>query len=237
MDGVLKSWAVPKGPSHDPGEKRLAMQTEDHPVDYGDFEGIIPEGEYGGGTVVLWDRGSWEPIEDPHQGLRKGSLKFRLRGEKLDGRWALVRIKGRDKREEGRTWLLIKEKDDAVRPAAEYSVVDARPESVSTGRTLEEIAAARDRVWHSNREADPEKPRPARAAKVKKPSPRRDRNLAKRAAAVPGARKAGLPRTVAPQLATLVDEAPQGEEWLHEMKFDGYRILARLEDGRATLWS
>src|SRR4026207_2321236 len=150
MEGVLKSWAVPKGPSFDPADKRLAMQTEDHPVDYGDFEGIIPEGEYGGGTVLLWDRGTWEPIEDPHLGLSKGSLKFRLRGEKLDGRWALVRIKGRDKREEGRTWLLIKEKDDAVRPAAGPSVVDERPESVSTGRTLEQIAAARDRVWRSN---------------------------------------------------------------------------------------
>src|SRR5229473_7423028 len=115
MEGVLKSWAVPKGPSLDPTDKRLAMMTEDHPIDYGDFEGIIPEGQYGGGTVLLWDRGTWEPLEDPHQGLRKGALKFRLEGEKLKGKWTLVRIKGRDPREEGRTWLLIKERDEFVR--------------------------------------------------------------------------------------------------------------------------
>ena len=96
MEGVLKSWAVPKGPSFDPADKRLAMMTEDHPLDYGDFEGIIPAGEYGGGTVLLWDRGTWEPLEDPHKGLRAGSLKFRLDGEKLQGGWTLVKIKGRD---------------------------------------------------------------------------------------------------------------------------------------------
>src|SRR6187431_1387521 len=99
MEGVLKSWAVPKGPSFDPADKRLAMQTEDHPIDYGDFEGIIPEGQYGGGTVLLWDQGTWEPVEDPHKGIRAGSLKFRLDGRKLQGRWTLVKIKGRDARD------------------------------------------------------------------------------------------------------------------------------------------
>ncbi len=224
MEGVLKSWAVPKGPSLDPRDKRLAMQTEDHPVEYGDFEGIIPEGEYGGGTVLLWDRGTWEPAEDPktgavvdpHEGLRAGSLKFRLHGEKLRGRWALVRIKGRNARDD-KSWLLIKERDEAVRPNGEYSIVEDRPESVTTGRSMEEIAGDRDRVWRSNR---------AEAG-----------TLAARAAAIPGAREARLPRAVAPQLATLVSEAPSGDEWLHEMKFDGYRILARLDDGKATLLS
>src|SRR5205085_3710008 len=105
MEGVLKSWAVPKGPSLDPADKRLAMQTEDHPVDYGGFEGIIPEGQYGGGTVLLWDQGTWEPLENPHEGLRKGALKFRLDGVKLKGKWTLVKIKGRDPRDDAKSWL------------------------------------------------------------------------------------------------------------------------------------
>ena len=151
MEGVLKSWAVPKGPSLDPADKRLAMMTEDHPIGYGDFEGIIPEGQYGGGTVVLCDQGTWGPLEDPHQGLRKGALKFRLDGKKLQGKWTLVRIKGKDPREEGKTWLLIKERDELVRSSKVYSITDDRPESVTTGRTLEQIAADRDRVWNSNR--------------------------------------------------------------------------------------
>jgi bifunctional non-homologous end joining protein LigD len=252
MEGVLKSWAVPKGPSLDPADKRLAMMTEDHPIDYGDFEGIIPEGQYGGGTVVLWDQGTWEPLEDPHEGLRKGALKFRLDGKKLKGKWTLVRIKGRDPREEGKTWLLIKERDEFVRSSKVYDITKDRPESVTTGRTLEQIAADRDRVWNSNRgmaaEARARSPRAARVAradpKTKTPAPPRARpaaaarrDLAAAAAAVPGARKAPLPAKVAAQLATLVDAPPKGAEWLHEMKFDGYRILARLQDGRARLLS
>jgi len=118
LEGVLKSWSVPKGPSFDPQVKRLAMATEDHPVDYGAFEGIIPKGEYGGGTVMLWDRGTWEPIGDPHQEYRTGNLKFELHGEKLRGRWALVRIRGKDRRDSDRTWLLIKERDDLARASA-----------------------------------------------------------------------------------------------------------------------
>ena len=257
MESVLKSWAVPKGPSLDPADKRLAMQTEDHPIEYGDFEGIIPEGQYGGGTVLLWDRGTWEPLEDPHQGLRKGSLKFELHGVKLQGKWALVRIKGRDAREEGRTWLLIKERDEFVRSSKVYDITKERPESVATGRTLEQIAADRDRVWNSNREERGEvrgpAARAARVARTKTAAASRSRapapaapaarpastrkDLAAAAAAIPGARKAPLPRTVAAQLATLVDEPPKGDEWLHEMKFDGYRILARVQDGKARLVS
>jgi bifunctional non-homologous end joining protein LigD len=237
MEGVLKSWAVPKGPSLDPADKRLAMMTEDHPIDYGDFEGIIPEGQYGGGTVVLWDQGTWEALEDPHQGLRKGALKFRLDGKKLQGKWTLVRIKGRDPREEGKTWLLIKERDDEVRSSKVYSITDDRPESVTTGRTLEQIAADRDRVWNSNRglaaEARARSPRAARVARAET----KTKAKTTAPAAVPGARKAPLPTKFAVQLATLVDAPPKGAEWLHEMKFDGYRILARLQDGRARLLS
>jgi bifunctional non-homologous end joining protein LigD len=215
MEGVLKSWAVPKGPSLDPSQKRLAMMTEDHPVDYGGFEGIIPEGEYGGGTVLLWDRGTWEPVGDPHKDLRAGKLKFVLHGEKLEGAWMLVRTKGRDARDEGRSWLLFKERDELARPAAEYDVTAALPESVATDRTLEEIAADRDRVWRSNR---------AEGKATVPVARKRSRAAAKRAPAIPKA-----------QLATLVDEPPEGDDWLHEMKLDGYRILARVHAGRVTL--
>jgi bifunctional non-homologous end joining protein LigD len=262
LDGVLKSWAVPKGPSLDPADKRLAMMTEDHPVEYGSFEGIIPEGEYGGGTVVLWDRGTWEPVEEPHQGFHKGSLKFVLHGEKLQGRWALVKIKGRDARDSEKTWLLIKEKDELVRPSREYSIVDARPESITTGRTLEEIAADPGRVWHSNRPAQAASTRltrraqalglrppraaakagaaPPAAAAAKAPGRARKAagGLATLAAGLKGARKAAdLPARFVPQLATAVTAAPAGDEWLHEMKFDGYRILARVKDGEVRLAS
>jgi bifunctional non-homologous end joining protein LigD len=242
LDGVLLSWAVPKGPSYDPADKRLAMQTEDHPLEYGGFEGIIPKGEYGGGTVVLWDRGRWEPIEEPHKAYHSGRLKFRLFGEKLQGAWMLVKTKGRDPRDAEKSWLLFKEKDEFARPAAEYDVTVARPESVTTGRTLEEIAAEKDRVWHSNRPAAEAGPKKGVAAAVARALEKKEKQARKAApsappAEIPGARKAPLPRFVKPQLATLVDEAPDGEGWLHELKFDGYRILCRLQDGQARLLS
>ena len=219
LEGVLKSWAVPKGPSLDPADKRLAMHVEDHPLEYGGFEGVIPKGEYGGGTVMLWDRGTWRPEGDPHRAYRAGNLKFTLEGEKLRGGWALVRIRDRRQaRDDERSWLLIKHDDAEARPADRYRVVEARPDSVATGRTLDAIAAARDRIWHSNRSG---------AAGDERVSP----------AEVAGARPAALPRFVAPQLATLVARPPSGDAWLHEMKFDGYRILARLEQGRVTLLS
>jgi bifunctional non-homologous end joining protein LigD len=235
LDGVLLSWAVPKGPSLAPADKRLAMQTEDHPVEYADFEGVIPEGEYGGGTVLLWDQGVWEPVGDARQAYRAGALKFILRAQKLRGGFALVRIRARDAREDGRSWLLIKEKDEDARPG--YRVVDEEPLSVVSGRSLEEIAAARDRVWHSNVPAQEQArsmkrpPAVARAsARAPAPSPADPRS-------VPQARRAALPAFVPPQLATLVDRAPAGDEWLHEMKLDGYRILARLQRGRVRLLS
>ena len=231
LDGVLLSWAVPKGPSLDPADKRLAMQTEDHPVEYGGFEGVIPKGQYGGGTVLLWDRGTWEPIGDPREGLRKGKLEFLLHGEKLRGSWTLVRIRGRDAREGGKPWLLMKHRDVEVRPAAEYDITEDRPESVASGRAMDEIARDRDRVWHSNRSASEQEPAPAPERG------RRSRRKPRDLPAVPGAHRAPLPENVEPQLATLVKEPPRGDGWLHEMKLDGYRILTRVEKGRARLWS
>jgi bifunctional non-homologous end joining protein LigD len=237
MEGVLKSWAIPKGPSLDPADKRLAMQTEDHPVEYGDFEGVIPEGEYGGGTVIVWDRGTWEPVGDPHQGLHGGNLKFALHGERLRGRFALVKIRGRDARDSEKSWLLIKEKDAEARPG--YDVVARHQDSVVTGRTLDQVAADRDRVWHSNRDAADRVSAAVAARRSTRPAARTEtrRTAAPDPKSAPGARRAALPEFLAPQLATLVSEAPPGEEWLHEMKFDGYRILCRLQRGRARLLS
>jgi bifunctional non-homologous end joining protein LigD len=152
IDGVLKSWAIPKGPSLDPADKRLAMQTEDHPLEYGSFEGIIPKGEYGGGPVLVWDRGTWTPVGDPASRLRAGELTFRLKGVKLQGGWALIRIRGRTRRDRnGRTWLLVKERDAYARPGDEVSVTDVRPESVMSGRRIEEIGEASGRTRRSTR--------------------------------------------------------------------------------------
>ena len=150
LNGVLLSWAVPKGPSLDPADKRLAMHVEDHPLEYGEFEGVIPEHQYGAGTVMLWDRGTWEPKGDPAAGYAKGHLKFELHGEKLKGGWTLVRTHG--SKYGGKTgdqaWLLIKEKDEHARTGGP-SIVETAPNSVTTGRGLEEIAAARTHVWQS----------------------------------------------------------------------------------------
>ncbi len=242
LDGVLKSWAVPKGPSLDPADKRLAMHVEDHPLEYGTFEGIIPKGEYGGGTVLLWDRGTWGPVGDPHQAYRAGNLKFILKGEKLRGGWALVRIRGgRRGDDSGRSWLLIKERDAEARSGRAANIVDTKPKSVATGRTLEEIAAAEDRVWHSDRNGRQRRRGavPLKLPAALRPAPaRRSRGHPPVSVAhVPGVRRAALPKFVPPQLATLVSQAPSGDAWLHEMKYDGYRILARLDHGRVRLLS
>jgi bifunctional non-homologous end joining protein LigD len=239
LEGVLKSWAVPKGPSLDPADKRLAMHVEDHPIEYGDFEGVIPEGEYGGGTVMLWDRGTWTPQGDPHEGYRKGSLKFTLHGQRLQGSWALVRMRGRDGRDGDRTWLLIKEKDAAARAGWDAARIEGTARSVASERTMDEIASARDRVWRSNR-ASTERTSPRRAPRDQAPA---SAALARRPArkappvATPVGRRGALPRSLVPELATLVSEPPEGDGWLHEIKFDGYRILARLEGGRVRLMS
>src|SRR5215472_14702481 len=151
-NGVLKSWAVTKGPSYVPGDKRLAVQVEDHSMDYGGFEGVIPKGQYGGGTVMLWDHGTWEPHVDVEEGLRKGSLKFALHGEKMKGNWALVRMGGRAANENKPNWLLVKEHDAVERAPGDAPITEEAPDSVLSGRTMDEIARAQDRVWQSNRE-------------------------------------------------------------------------------------
>ena len=202
LDGVLKSWAVTKGPSLVPGEKRLAVEVEDHPLDYGDFEGTIPKGEYGGGTVIVWDKGSWRPLHDPAKSLAKGHLDFELSGEKLKGRWHLVRM-ARKPREKHDNWLLIKGDDEAARAPQDADILDERPESAKTGRSLADVAG--------------KPPAPVDPTKCK------------------GARKAALPRFVEPALASLTARPPTGERWLHEIKFDGYRIQARIENGRVAL--
>jgi bifunctional non-homologous end joining protein LigD len=225
MEGVLRSWAVPKGPSLDPGEKRLAVHVEDHPLDYGDFEGIIPKGQYGGGTVLLWDRGTWYPEGDPVKAYKKGHLKFRLDGEKLHGGWHLVRLHGDRAGEDKENWLLFKENDDVAVPGSGDALTQEYPKSVSTGLTLEEIAANPDRVWQSNREEKVTKKAPAKKAKTSAFDP----------SGLPGARKAKLPAKVAPQLATLVSDPPSGDEWIHELKFDGYRVLCELKDGNVRI--
>jgi len=201
LDGVLLSWAVPKGPSLDPAQKRLAVHVEDHPLSYGSFEGSIPTGQYGAGDVIVWDRGVWQPHDDPHKAYAAGKLKFTLVGEKLSGDWALVRtrLKGSGDKEQ---WLLIKEKDSQARPADDYDIVQAEPNSVVS-------------------DASVGKPRAQPKAKVK---------------AKPQKEAPPLPEDFSPQLATLVDRAPEGD-WQYEIKFDGYRMLARIRDGEVRLFT
>ncbi len=219
LDGVLKSWAVPKGPSLDPSQKRLAVEVEDHPLEYGSFEGTIPEGEYGGGTVMLWDRGTWEPLEDPHVGYRNGKLKFNLHGEKLKGEWLLVRRHGPQTAKP--QWLLFKARDAEARDEKKYNITDAEKLSVSTGRDLDEIAADKKRVHHSSRVA---------ADSDSKVAPKARQSAAKRSTrGKRGSKKHSLPAKITPQLPTLVESAPEGDEWLHEIKFDGYRMICRAD--------
>ncbi|MGE5546145.1 MAG: DNA ligase D [Solirubrobacterales bacterium] len=206
LDGVLKSWAVTREPGGEAGDKRLAVQTEDHPLEYGGFEGVIPKGQYGGGTVMLWDRGTWTPEGDPHKGLAKGHLKFTLDGVRLKGSFHLVRMAG----EGGKNWLLIKGHGNDL--AASPMPSDL---SVESGRTMDEIAAQPERVWRSDTASQPDLD----------------------PGAVAGARTAPLPERLAPMLASLVAEAPDGSNWIHEIKFDGYRLLARIDSGRCVLFT
>ncbi len=227
LDGVLLSWAIPKGPSLDPHDRRLAARTEDHPLDYGSFEGTIPKGEYGGGTVLLWDRGTWEPEGDPHEMLRKGDLKFTLHGDKLRGSWVLVRMKPRPDRGDKEEWLLIKHRDDEAVESDGQRVLADRPASVASGRSLEEIAAAGEAsVWHGDLPAGEQTDaRPGEDFMVDPAGLR---------GAAPEARP---PRFVQPELATLVKKAPQGDQWLHEIKLDGYRAIATIEKGAVKMYS
>ena len=199
LDGTLKSWAVPKGPSLDPAQKRLAVHVEDHPISYGTFEGSIPEGQYGAGDVIVWDHGVWQPIGDPQETYKAGKLKFTLIGEKLSGDWALVRthLRGSGDKEQ---WLLIKERDQQARPASEFDVVAELPKSVLSDATI----------------GDKNTKKAVKKTKAIKPKP------------------TALPEQLAPQLATLVDKVPAGD-WRYEIKFDGYRILARIDNGEVRL--
>jgi len=233
FDGVFKSWAVTRGPSLDPHDKRLAVEVEDHPLDYGDFEGTIPQGQYGGGTVQLWDRGYWES-DNPEKGFAKGDLKFTLHGDKLHGSWVLVRMR-HDRTGGKRTnWLLIKHRDEYAREGADNDLL-AEDRSVASGRSMDQIAAGKgkapkpfmtargrakaDAVWHSNRgEAAEARARP------------------KKAAAPPKATKVDeMPDFVAFELCTSVEQPPSGTGWGHEIKFDGYRVQLRVENGEAAL--
>ena len=233
LDGVFLSWAITKGPSLDPKVKRLAVQTEDHPLDYGDFEGTIPKSQYGGGTVQLWDRGYWLPEGDPHKGLEKGDLKFTLVGHRLEGSWVLVRMKwGREKRDGKRTnWLLIKHRDQHAHEGDDDAVLQDNDTSVASGRTLKEIAigagkaptpfmTAKKRtagaVWESNQKGGGK----AAVAPQSKAMPRKVR---------------AMPAFIEPQLTKPVDQPPSDAGWVHEVKFDGYRLQLRVEDGKVTL--
>jgi bifunctional non-homologous end joining protein LigD len=233
MDGVLKSWAVPKGPSLDPGAKRLAVRTEDHPIEYGSFEGVIPEREYGGGTVMVWDRGWWEPVGDAHAGYAKGDFKFILHGKKLGGHWVLVRMKGRrDERDKGENWLLIKERDAVAEPGSDDAILTRAAASAASGRDMATIAREADRVWSSKTgEVTPPAPKPRGKAKPVSGADTPD------VARLEGAKRAKAAPHLAPQLAKSVEAPPPGDDWLHEIKYDGYRILAHLKDGKATLRS
>ncbi|TDR93668.1 DNA ligase D [Enterovirga rhinocerotis] len=260
LDGVMKSWAVTKGPSLSPGEKRLAVHVEDHPVEYNSFEGTIPQGQYGGGTVLLWDRGHWLPEGDARKGYAKGHLEFRLDGEKLSGGWHLVRMKGKPG-ETRENWLLIKTEDEAARGEGEPDILDEKPLSVATGRSMSEIAGdASGKVWDSSRgvaaearKAGATKPPSRSAARAKGgtdsnpphaevPAKGRPRSTRSRGTSFEAplrgapqdeegkntetAAKAPMPRSVEPCLATLATVVPKGDRWLHEIKWDGYRLIA-----------
>ncbi|MEO6815267.1 MAG: DNA ligase D [Edaphobacter sp.] len=250
--GVLKSWAVAKGPSYFTGDKRLAVQVEDHPIEYGGFEGIIPEGQYGGGTVMLWDQGTWEPqagYEDVDKGLREGSLKFVMHGTKTKGKWALIRMGGKAANERKPNWLLIKEHDDFERGKNDPCVTVEEPNSVVTGRTMEQIASNEDHVWNSKDTAtgkawyrqigksESDGDGSSASRHLAKGHPKSSSTEKKRAGTVRAFEKSvsrfpkeAQPGFVAPQLAMQAISPPTGDGWLHELKLDGYRMQAR-KDG------
>jgi bifunctional non-homologous end joining protein LigD len=242
-NGVLKSWACAKGPSYNPADRRLAVQVEDHPMEYGGFEGVIPAGQYGGGTVMLWDEGRWEPQaghEDVDAGLRDGALKFTLHGTKMKGAWTLVRMGGKAANEKKPNWLLIKEHDGLERAGTERPVTEAAPDSVLTQRSLDEIARAGDHVWNSkdtakgnawHRVATNSK-RPSKAGKTREDVSPKEPFVRMGLNDLP---KEELPSFIAPQLAAAATDAPSTEGWLHELKLDGYRIQCRIHDGKAEL--
>lgn len=237
LDGTMKSWAVPKGPSYDSHDKRMAVHVEDHPISYSSFEGTIPEKQYGAGKVIIWDKGTWHPIGDPHEGYRKGNLKFEMRGHKMHGRWVLVRMKGRGEKQE--PWLLIKESDEFTRPAQEYSVVDEMPDSVAHLPMPSEMKGKKAKRASKAAAAPPAEEPPAKPARAAKAAAKAVTKSSKTKTAAPeGAVKAALPATLSPELATLVDKAPANPtDWIFEIKFDGYRLLARIEGKEIKLFT
>ena len=245
FEGVFKSWAVTRGPSLDPHDKRLAVEVEDHPLDYGDFEGTIPDDQYGGGTVMLWDRGTWES-DDPDRGFKKGDLKFTLHGDKLHGSWVLVRMKGDRYGGKRTNWLLIKHRDEF---AKEDEDILKKDRSAASGRTMAQIAQGKgkaptpfmlakktkaDAVWQSNR-GDAADARAKRKTAALRAAPE-TKTRAPAKAAKPK-KVAAMPDFVPPQLCTVVERPPAAEGWCHEIKFDGYRVQLRVEDGEAALYT
>ena len=234
LGGVMKSWAVPKGPSLDPADRRLAVQVEDHPIEYNTFEGIIPQGEYGGGTVMLWDRGTYEPVamtdgEDPERALRRelhrGRLTVRFFGERLRGVFSLVRTSAGDDDSAKPQWLLMKRDDEDAQRGSDITR-DART-SVATGRTMESIAAEASRVWHSNRAE----------GRGRRAESKGRRGESRELPAPQPTSRSPRPAQLTPMLATVADEPPNGEEWTFEPKYDGIRILAFVADGSVSLLS
>ncbi len=231
LDGVFRSWAVTRGPSLDPAEKRLAVEVEDHPLDYGDFEGTIPKGQYGGGTVMLWDRGYWAPEGDPRKMLARGDLKFVLQGDKLHGGWVLVRMRNDKFKSKRNNWLLIKHHDRYAKNGDGENILK-KDRSVASARAMTAIAAGTgrkpkpfmrpksfkaDAVWQSKKK-EQAGPEPARKSRKRTSD-----------------RKGAMPSFVEPQMAHLVAQPPSGQDWVHEAKFDGYRTQLRVEDGVAVL--
>lgn len=248
-NGVLKSWAVAKGPSYLVADRRLAVQVEDHPMEYGGFEGIIPRGQYGGGTVMVWDQGTWEPHVDVEEGLRKGSLKFALSGTKMHGNWTLVRMGGKAAQEGKPNWLLIKEHDEFERTADAPCITEEMPYSAVTGRTLEQIADAATHVWNSketagegqawyrDRARDADAASRGAAAKRDLPAAVKIAKLAVPQADLSKLPKEPLPNFLKPQLAQEATTPPAGPEWVHEIKLDGYRVQARKQGDRVQLFT
>lgn len=247
-NGVLKSWAVAKGPSYFPGDKRLAVEVEDHPIEYGGFEGTIPKGQYGGGTVMVWDHGTWLPHGDADEGFRTGRLKFELHGAKLKGNWTLVRMGGKFAKESKPNWLLIKEHDEYERGPNDPPITEEAPDSAITGRDLDAIAKAEDHVWQSHvpESHGPNRSRLTLRRKAQSNSAAQSENkskskpaplVAKSSAALTHAPHESIPHFLKPELASEAKSPPAGDDWLHELKLDGYRIQAHINGGKVTLYS
>jgi bifunctional non-homologous end joining protein LigD len=236
-NGVLKSWAVAKGPSYVVADKRLAVQVEDHPLEYGGFEGVIPAGQYGGGTVMLWDQGTWEPqaaFPDVDAGLKSGSLKFILHGTKMRGKWALIRMGGKAANERKPNWLLIKEHDEFEQQPGNPTVTDSEPNSVITGRSIDQIARSEDHVWNS-KDTKTGKAWYRQTGKSEPADSVREDRAGFSPLEIDELPKESQPTFIKPQLAEQGEMAPSGSGWLHEIKLDGYRIQARKDGSRVQM--